>query len=1462
MLRNAVLTLAAGCREGGKQMPQPDCIGEQQMLAFLLGDLAEAEARAVAMHLESCATCEAHAQQLDSRSDGLLRSLRRFLGRIAANQGDTVNNVAARQGPSAAALPASVAGYEVLGEIGQGGMGVVYHARDCSLDRPVALKLLQQRYAHDTSASRRFLYEAQITGQLQHPGIPPVHQLGTLPDGRPFLAMKLIQGRTLDALLREQGAGAARWLAVFDAICQAVAYAHSKGVIHRDLKPGNVMVGAFAEVQVMDWGLAKVLASQGHPSPQPDETDPDTTSPPVSCQAPWTPAEQTRAGTVLGTPAFMPPEQAIGAVDRLDRRSDVFGLGAILCAMLTGKPPFVANDAESTRQLAARAKLDDAFTRLDGCGAEPELIALAKRCLAVEQDDRPADAGVLAAAVGQLRRQAEERARQAEMDRARVEVQVAEQRKRRRLRLGLATAVVLLVLGGGGTAWRRQQQRQQAGAAASVAMNEARLRLEDGRFTEAEAAAEKAEELARTAGAAQAVQEQAQDLAELIRAEAAAARRDKRLLAALLEVRGPREGPKFRTDDRGFMAALAEPSADEQFAAAFQEWDATFDVDALSTEEAAARLRSRPAAVRAEVIAALDEWASERRRQRMPQARWRQVADLATALDDSPNSRQGDLRRLLARGTLEQERALGMLALALRPVPVPFDAGLGSARQRLRWLMDRTNVAREPVLGLLSLARALQAAGDDLLAERLLAAAVQARPHEVVLQHSLGEVRARQGRWREAVECYTAARALRPELGVALAEALVKAGRVSEGMTLFERLVAARPNNPWLRFVHGNALHDQGRFEKAEAAYREALRLKHDYPEAHTNLGVALFGQGRHKEAEAAYRAAIRLKHDLPQAHNNLGAVLHGQGRYREAEVAFSTALRLKHDYPEAHYNLGNALNDQGRHKEAEAASRAAIRLQDDYPEAYNNLGIALNDQGRFEKAEAAYREAIRLKHDYSKAHTNLGIALNDQGRHKEAEAACREAIRLNPDLPQAHYSLGFVLNGQSRHKEAEAAYRAALRLKPDYPEAHYNLGIALSRQDRHKEAEAAYRAALRLKHDYPEAHTNLGIALNDQGRHKEAEAACREAICLNPDYSKAHNNLGIALNDQGRHKEAEAACREAIRIQHDYPEAHVNLGNTLNDQGRHKEAEAACREAIRLNPDLPQAHYSLGGALSRQDRHKEAEAAYRAAIRLKHDFPQAHVNLGVALDGQGRPKEAEAAYRQAIRLKHDFPEAHCNLGHALREQGRFSEALPSLNRGHALGSARPGWPYPSASWARHCQRLVELDRLLTAVLKGDAEPGSALQRLELASLCQMPCKRLHATATRFAIDAFTADPKRAGDLQNQDRYNAACSAALAAAGQADDARFLPDRVVLKLRRQAYRWLRADLALYARLAEQTDPRVREGVRQRLAPWRTDTDFVSVRDQAALAQLDADERQQWQRLWQEVDALLQKVTPRK
>ncbi len=349
-------------------------------------------------------------------------------------------------------------------------MGIVYSARDESLGRDVAVKVLHERYLADALVAQRFLDEARITAQLQHPGIPPVFEVGRLADGRPYLAMKLIKGRTLEELLAERSDLASdrgRFLAVFEQLCQAVGYAHSKYVLHRDLKPANIMVGAFGEVQVMDWGLAKLLPADGPAVRQPAlDTEPGDgtvihTAREHDCD--------TLAGSMLGTPAFLAPEQAGGEVERIDERTDVFGLGAILCVILTGEPPYIGNSAEEVRLMAIRGTLAGAWARLEQCGADPRLVELCRRCLTAQRETRPRDAGAVAATVAGFLADVEERARQAELARATAEARAVEQRKRRRVQLVLAATVLLALVGGIVATW----QARRATQAELDALNEA-----------------------------------------------------------------------------------------------------------------------------------------------------------------------------------------------------------------------------------------------------------------------------------------------------------------------------------------------------------------------------------------------------------------------------------------------------------------------------------------------------------------------------------------------------------------------------------------------------------------------------------------------------------------------------------------------------------------------------------------------------------------------------------------------------------------------------------------------------------------------------------------------------------------------------------------------------------------------------------------------------------------------------
>lgn len=218
-------------------------------------------------------------------------------------------------------------GYVLLDKLGAGGMGGVFRVEDTALGRQVALKVIG---IVDTSGElgARLLREAKIIAQLEHPGIVPVHDVGTLPDGRVFYTMKLVQGRQLDQH-RDQLEGLPERLRTFQKICEAVSFAHAHQVLHRDLKPQNIMIGRFGEVLVMDWGLAKVLNAE-----IPAESGPSRKAgvPPPSDAG--TAAADTAHGAVLGTPGYMAPEQARGEVEAVGPRSDVYSLGAVLKFLL------------------------------------------------------------------------------------------------------------------------------------------------------------------------------------------------------------------------------------------------------------------------------------------------------------------------------------------------------------------------------------------------------------------------------------------------------------------------------------------------------------------------------------------------------------------------------------------------------------------------------------------------------------------------------------------------------------------------------------------------------------------------------------------------------------------------------------------------------------------------------------------------------------------------------------------------------------------------------------------------------------------------------------------------------------------------------------------------------------------------------------------------------------------------
>lgn len=300
--------------------------------------------------------------------------------------------------------PDSVGNSILLSEIARGGMGVVIKALDTTFDREVAVKVLQEKYNCNPKYHLRILNEARITARLQHPGVVPIFEAGRFPDNRPYFIMRLVNGMNLKQLLSEREDPRnelTRFLKIFEKVCETVAFAHSQGVIHRDLKPSNIMIAPYGVVKVMDWGIAKVIQQANNDltefelAPMPDEPELTENLPANDEQT----DSLTEYNSVLGTPEYMPPEQANCDWEHLDERADVFGLGAILCEILTGQGPYEGTTPFRVLRKASQGNMKPAMERLDCCFAERELVQIAKNCLAPRQDDRPRNAGVVARAL-------------------------------------------------------------------------------------------------------------------------------------------------------------------------------------------------------------------------------------------------------------------------------------------------------------------------------------------------------------------------------------------------------------------------------------------------------------------------------------------------------------------------------------------------------------------------------------------------------------------------------------------------------------------------------------------------------------------------------------------------------------------------------------------------------------------------------------------------------------------------------------------------------------------------------------------------------------------------------------------------------------------------------------------------------------------------------------------------------
>jgi eukaryotic-like serine/threonine-protein kinase len=1395
---------------------------------------------------------------------------------------------------SSGEMPADKGRYQIVGEIGRGGMGSVLKGRDPDLGRDLAIKVLLEKYHDDPEITRRFVEEAQIGGQLQHPGIVPVYEVGSFDDRRPYFTMKLVKGRTLAALLKERTDPARdlpRFLGIFEQVCQPMAYAHARGVIHRDLKPSNVMVGAFGEVQVMDWGLAKVLPQGGtadESRPQPDDTEISVIRTALTGSA----ADESQPGSVLGTPAYMSPEQASGDMKAIDERADVFGLGSILCEILTGQPAYTGPTSNANLRKAMRGETADALRRLEGCGADAELIGLAGACLAVEPRNRPRHAGEIVRGLtaymagvqerlraAELARAAEaaradearataaaaEQARAAEEARAEAEAKgrvladrltreadarAAAERNRRRATVGLAASVLALA-GSGGITWLLSERSSlQRHAAVVLALDEAQrlavvARTADAdapaRFAQALAALERAEGLLAQGGDRQQKRE-ADRLKASLNADRETAQKEADWLDRLLDIRVKK------------ASSTEGSSAEAGYAGLFREAD--IDPDTLAATEAAARIQLRKPVLSRRLVAALDDWAAVRRTQRddpVAARRLRAVAQLA-----DPDPWRNRLRTALDQPGGEKDRLKSLRELA------------GSAR-----------IEELPAVSLDLLGVSLLDEGDANAAADLLRKAQRVHPGDGWLKYNLARSLHNVGRTDEAIRYFMAARTIHPETAHALADALQEKGETDEAVAVFRDLTRLRPKDASNFLSLSRILKSQGLDQEARASLdaaiaifrEEIVRNPQDWG-AHVRAGEALVYSGELGEGMAEYQTAIRIS--PAQGRNHLGRVLYIPGMLEAAIAEHRSAIRLKPDDADAHNSLAWALvvspkRPQRDYDEGLLHARKAVELAPEIANSFNTLALAEYRSGHWDLSLAASERSTALwsgadAWDWFFQALARWQKGDRQGARKWFDKAVARTKQRDPKYVELRqfWTEAAALLGEPGPVETAAGpenhWPAVLKgdLHVDHSGIRPDATFAPGTHKKIGEVEATIALAKRWPDvltgkDRPrDTAESVGFAhmAYDQKHFAASARIWAEALAADPKigadrdaqrlYQASRSAILAALGKGDDEPPPDEEAKLRFRAQAlDWLKADLAAWTKVLESGSARDRTGLIRAVLRWKTEADLASIREPDALKQLPAEEQnLWRTFWAGVDtvLLADECLAHAHLGAALNAEGKRQEADVEFQKAFRLA-PYDGVICfNTAMVMRGQGRTDLAIELLSRA-AQWDGEHNEDTGLAIWVLG-ETLREVGRYDDAIVT-----YGRIREL----------RRANPDDRRKADDEISLTEARR-------RSHAARTAALAGCGRGNDNPPSDDMARAKLRVQALDWLKSELARLTHIYGSGSGESRPVLARTLEYWRNTQDLAGVRDPESLKKLPFEEQSAWRTLWAGVDSLLEAHEP--
>ena len=1216
-----------------------------------------------------------------------------------------------------APAPDALGRHAITETLGAGGMGVVLGVHDPDLDRDVAAKMLREP-ASPTQVAK-FVREARITGGLDHPGVVPVHELGRTADGRLYFTMKRIGGVTLADLLEARPRRPlAELLAVFVKICEAIAFAHARRVIHRDLKPANVMTGEYGEVYVCDWGLAKRL---DEPTEIRDGDGPDTLRAVAAPAAGSVPV--TQDGSIVGTPAYMAPEQADGRIRALDERTDVYALGAILHHVLTGLPPF---EGATTWAIIAQVT-EGAVTPSRRAGRDPaepipwELEAIAMRAMALD----PAARYPTAIA---LKRDVEAFLAGRLVEAARYSWWTAAQKLLRRhpaVVRGAAAVVLALASVYGVRAWNVRVQVARAWAAIDLARLD--LTLAAARDVPldpdpAQRPVPSLGELERTGDLIEELQAASDALGEVARL----APRDTTARARWFEV-------------LAHIGRLALVRHDDAFAAAVYRQAATLGVDddgARARAEHARRSPTSRLAARARTVdahlaragkgeldlegpyrAAVIEIASLRDRATV-EALIAVVADATRRLD------QGTVAGLLEASAPTPEELtrgegaiLGLDAIAhdrcLHPTaPVPaelaprWNAALARLERR-REVGSRVRYAtilaehqdRELSAGGVDRARTVELASDALgligdprgaveALTRLLHAEWDERralaPALALVRLSRADAAAREALLASVGMGATVGLArMSPESGYwrqvaqALARERDSAGDLASGSS--SAALAAPATVPEL-CRRARALVATGDTAGAIAACALALELDPACGPAFATRGAARAAVGDHAGAAEDLGRALELDATDAMLWWRRAAVWRALGNASRAQADLDRALELSPELAVARVDRAHVMRAAGKLDGALADLDRAIAADPSLALAYSARGLVHLERGDKGRALADLDRAVELDGRSAEAYLNRGLARGKLSRLAEAVDDLNRAIELGARTAHAYATRATVRFGLGAIERALEDLERAIALEPRNAILWCERANAERARGWIDRARADVDHALVLDARCAYAYNLRGSMRVAAGDPDGAMADYRRAVECDPRLVIAHNNIGALRLRLGNAAGAVEAFTNALALE---PLDATTLGNrglAYRALGQDGLALADQTRAIELEPNAADPWFERGTTHLAMGQRDLALADLGRAIELDPRHARALARRGRAHLEAGDLDRALADLDRAIGLDPRLGEAYTTRAKVKFLRGGLSgftdldkavevapdDPLPWCNRGDA----------------------------------------------------------------------------------------------------------------------------------------------------------------------------------------------------